>query len=121
MADRHRQRPRPADGSGRNDERRPHHPDHTPARRLAREVGHQAERKARARARGRPPAWFGLGMFGLVGWSVAIPTVAGVALGVWLDHRFPGRFSWTLTFLGIGTAVGCLNAWYWIKQESRRD
>ncbi len=88
---------------------------------LADTVGRRAARKERARARGRPPAWFGLGMFGLVGWSVAIPTVAGVALGVWLDHRFPGRASWTLTLLVIGVAVGCVNAWYWVKQESDRD
>ena len=60
-------------------------------------------------------------MFGLVGWSVAIPTLLGVALGLWLDARFPGRPSWTLTFLIIGAALGCLNAWYWIKQESQRE
>ena len=29
--------------------------------------------------------------------------------------------SWTLTLLLIGVAVGCLNAWYWVKQESERD
>jgi ATP synthase protein I len=60
-------------------------------------------------------------MFGLVGWSVAVPTVAGLALGIWLDARFPGRASWTLTFLVVGVALGCLNAWYWVKQESRRQ
>jgi ATP synthase protein I len=60
-------------------------------------------------------------MFGLVGWSVTIPTLAGIALGAWLDHRYPGQVSWTLTFLVIGVAVGCLNAWYWVQQESNRD
>lgn len=85
------------------------------------EVGRRAERKLARRARGPRAAWFGLGMFGLVGWSVAIPTLLGIALGVWLDERYPGRVSWTLTFLIIGVALGCLNAWYWIKQESERD
>jgi ATP synthase protein I len=85
------------------------------------EVGRRAERKRRAREQERPTAWFGLGMFGLVGWSVAIPTLIGIALGVWLDHRWPGRVSWTLTFLIIGVALGCLNAWYWVKQESNRE
>lgn len=88
---------------------------------LGTEVGRRAERKLRARQRGERSAWFGLGMFGLVGWSVAIPAVLGVALGLWLDARWSGRQSWTLTFLLIGVALGCLNAWYWIKQESRRD
>lgn len=92
-----------------------------PTRRLGTEVGRRAERKLRARQQAQRTAWFGLGMFGLVGWSVAIPTLLGIALGLWLDARWPGRPSWTLTFLLIGVALGCLNAWYWIRQESRRD
>ncbi|MCK2184156.1 AtpZ/AtpI family protein [Halomonas getboli] len=89
--------------------------------RLGHEVGRQAERKRRARARGNRVAWFGLGTFGLVGWSVAIPTLAGIAFGVWLDRRTEGPASWTLTFLLIGVILGCLNAWYWIRQESSDD
>ncbi len=89
--------------------------------RLGAQVGRRVDRKLRARRESRRTAWFGLGMFGLVGWSVAIPTLAGIALGLWLDARYPGRPSWTLTFLLIGVALGCLNAWYWIRQESRRD
>lgn len=89
--------------------------------RFGEEVGRRAERKRRAREQGRPTTWFGLGMFGLVGWSVAIPALLGIILGVWLDQRWPGQVSWTLTFLIIGVALGCLNAWYWVKQESNRE
>lgn len=85
------------------------------------QVGHRAERKMRARERGRRTVWFGLGMFGLVGWSVAIPTLIGVTIGVWLDARWPGPPSWTLTMLIIGVLLGCINAWYWVKQESQRE
>ena len=89
---------------------------------LGEKIGERVARKQRARERGRRSAWFGLGMFGLVGWAVAIPTLIGVALGLWLDRRWPaGQVSWTLTFLFIGVALGCLNAWYWIKRESRKD
>lgn len=88
---------------------------------LGHQVGRRAERKQQARARGRRTAWFGLGMFGLVGWSVAVPTLIGIAIGVWADRRWPGTVSWTLTLLIIGVALGCLNAWYWIKQESEDD
>jgi ATP synthase protein I len=89
---------------------------------LGKQIERKSERKRRARATGVLPAWFGLGMFGLVGWSVAVPTLLGVALGVWLDRRWPASHaSWTLTFLLIGAALGCLNAWYWIRQESRRE
>lgn len=90
--------------------------------RLGREVGRKAERRIRGRREERRTVWFGLGMFGLVGWAVAIPTLIGVGIGLWLDERYAqGGVSWTLTFLVIGIAVGCLNAWYWVKQESRND
>lgn len=85
------------------------------------QVGEQVGRKSRARQQNKRSAWFGLGMFGLVGWSVAVPTIIGIAVGIWLDRRWPSDASWTLTFLIIGVALGCLNAWYWIKQESNRD
>ncbi len=87
---------------------------------LGDKVGKRAARKQSARQQ-HHSTWFGLGMFGLVGWSVAIPTVLGITLGLWLDRRWPGQPSWTLTLLIIGVALGCLNAWYWIKQESRDD
>ncbi len=83
------------------------------------EVGRKAERKLRARRQQPRTAWFWLGMFGLVGWSVSIPTLLAVALGLWLDKHFPGPVSWTLTLLFIGVLIGCLNAWYWVRQESR--
>ncbi len=85
------------------------------------EIGRKAERKLKARGERDRGVWFGLGMFGLVGWSVAVPTVLGAALGIWLDARFGSQFSWTLTFLFIGLAIGCLLAWHWVKKESRHD
>ncbi len=60
--------------------------------------------------------WFGLGMFGVVGWSIAIPTLIGVAAGLWIDKTFPSRYSWTLMFLIAGICLGCMNAWYWVKK-----
>lgn len=85
--------------------------------RLPEEIERRVERRARAAREGERSLWFGLGMFGLVGWSVAIPTLVGVAVGVYLDAHHPVRFSWTLTLLVVGVAIGCLHAWYWIQQE----
>jgi ATP synthase protein I len=84
-------------------------------------VGAKENRKIRARQEGDRGVWFGLGMFGLVGWSVAIPTLIGIATGIWIDKRWPSPYSWTLMLLVIGVLVGCLNAWYWVRRESRRD
>lgn len=87
---------------------------------LHEEVARRAARRRRAQREGEHSVWFSLGMMGLVGWSVAIPTLIGVALGWWIDRSWPGRMSWTLTLLFVGVAIGCLNAWYWVRQESER-
>ncbi len=60
--------------------------------------------------------WFGLGMFGIVGWSVAIPTLIGISLGLWIDRAWPSQYSWALMFLIIGLVLGCINAAYWVKK-----
>jgi ATP synthase protein I len=88
---------------------------------FSREVGNKEARKLRSRRERNQNqrVWFGFGMFGLVGWSVAIPTLMGAAIGLWIDTTWPSRFSCTLTFLFAGVALGCLNAWYWIQREGR--
>ncbi|GGC39534.1 F0F1 ATP synthase subunit [Novosphingobium marinum] len=82
-------------------------------------IGTKAERKLKARRKAGKGVWFGLGMMGLVGWSVAIPTLLGAALGIWLDQRHPTEFSWTLALLVAGLAIGCFNAWHWIAKEDK--
>lgn len=77
-------------------------------------------RKRAAREEGDRSIWFGLGTFGMVGWSVALPTVVGIAIGVWLDGRHEGPVSWTLMLMLAGLALGCANAWRWVNRESRR-
>ena len=86
---------------------------------FSREVGAKAARKLKARRNATPGVWFGLGMMGLVGWSVAVPTVLGAAIGIWLDKRHPGSHSWTLALLVAGLAIGCFNAWIWIAKEDK--
>jgi ATP synthase protein I len=86
---------------------------------FVRDVGAKASRKLKAQRDGRQSVWFGLGMSGLIGWSVAVPTLAGAMLGLWLDHRFPGTHSWTLALLVVGLAVGCANAWHWVSQQDK--
>jgi ATP synthase protein I len=86
-------------------------------------IGRRARRKLEAKRRRDRAVWRGFGMFGLVGWAVAVPTLAGVALGLWLDSRAGAGEdrSWTLALLLAGVALGCLNAWHWVKRESRDD
>lgn len=85
-----------------------------------RQIRTKSDRKLKARKEPKN-IWFGLGMFGMVGWSVAIPSMLGIGLGVWLDTHIESKYSWTLMLLVVGVALGCLNAWYWISKESQSD
>jgi ATP synthase protein I len=57
-------------------------------------------------------------MFGMVGWSVALPTVFGALLGAWLDRHHPNGHSWTLALLVAGLVLGCANAWHWVSSQN---
>ena len=92
---------------------------HRARRDLEQEIATKQERKIQARREGDRSVWFGLGMFGLVGWTVAVPALIGVAIGLWIDSKWPSRFSWTLMLLVFGIVVGCLNAWWWVQRESQ--
>jgi len=86
---------------------------------FAKQVQAKASRKIKARRHAAPGIWFGLGMMGLIGWSVVVPTLVGAGLGIWLDGRYRGPHSWTLALLIVGLAVGCANAWHWVITEER--
>jgi ATP synthase protein I len=86
---------------------------------LANQVGPKAARKLKARRRSSQGVWFGLGMMGLIGWSVTVPTLLGAGLGLWLDQHDPGGRSWTLALLVAGLMIGCLNAWHWVSKEDK--
>ncbi|MFP4362467.1 MAG: AtpZ/AtpI family protein [Spirochaetia bacterium] len=81
-------------------------------------VHRKAKQKRMGRKRGKSP-WFGFGMFGLVGWSVGIPTLLFLAIGIWMDSLFVTDLSWTLMLLTAGIMIGCLNAWYWVNKEQK--
>ena len=86
---------------------------------FSQQVGEKAARKLKAQRHVTQTVWSGLGMMGLVGWSVAVPTLLGAALGIWLDRHYPGSHSWTLMLLAIGLGLGCFNAWHWVAKEGR--
>ncbi len=87
------------------------------ATRFSQQVSTQAARKLKAQRGSAKTIWFGLGMSGLIGWSVTIPTLIGTALGIWIDKHYPSTYSWTLMLLLMGLIIGCLNAWHWVHSE----
>jgi ATP synthase protein I len=86
---------------------------------FAGQVGAKAKRKLKARRNSTKGVWLGLGMMGLIGWSVVVPTLLGAALGLWLDKHHPGKHPWTLALLVAGLMIGCLNAWHWVAKEDK--
>jgi ATP synthase protein I len=86
---------------------------------FARQVGAKAARKLRVQRQGPQGVWFGLGMSGLIGWSVTVPTIAGAMLGLWLDRHHGSAYSWTLMLMAAGLVIGCLNAWHWLARQDK--
>ncbi len=80
-------------------------------------IRHKVDQRLKADKEKHGSLFFGLGMFGTVGWTIAIPTVIGTLLGRGLDNLYHGQISWTLSGLLIGMAGGCLVAWRWITRE----
>jgi ATP synthase protein I len=83
---------------------------------FTRKIGSKESRRIKGKTRKDETVWFGLGMIGVVGWSVAIPTLIGTAAGLWIDRTWPSRFSWALMLLILGVSVGAVNAWHWVRK-----
>ena len=83
------------------------------------QIGRSAARKQGARDNPGPSPLRGIGTFGMIGWSVAVPTVGGAFLGMWLDAAYRQTFSWTIALILGGVAVGAAIAWVWIDKEKK--
>jgi len=81
-------------------------------------IGDKENRKLETKQDNRS-VWYGLGLFGMIGWSIAVPTVLGIALGIWLDKNYDNDFSWTISLLVAGLMIGCVFAWNWIQKENK--
>ncbi|MGO2137076.1 AtpZ/AtpI family protein [Marinobacter sp.] len=85
--------------------------------RSADDIRRSAERMKRARGEPGVSPLRGLGAFGIIGWSIAVPTVAGAFLGLWLNKVAPQNFSWPIALILGGVVVGGIIAWGWIERE----
>ncbi|MDY0235548.1 MAG: AtpZ/AtpI family protein [Gudongella sp.] len=92
----------------------------SPEEELLEQIERDSQKKIKSEEEGSE-IMFGLGLFGIIGWSIAVPTVLGIFLGIFLDNKFTQSFSWTLTLLFTGVVVGSLNAWHWIKEKTGDD
>ncbi len=74
-----------------------------------------------ARKNPAPSPLSGISAFGMIGWSIAVPTVGGAFLGLWLDRVAPQNFSWTIALILGGVVLGGLISWAWITKEGGRQ
>lgn len=82
----------------------------------AKAIRRRAERMQQTRNEPKYSPLNGLGVFGVIGWSVAMPTVAGAFLGMWLNRVAPQSFSWPMALILGGAVVGAMVAWSWIDK-----
>lgn len=84
---------------------------------FCRQVERKEERSRRAREAGDQTIRHGFGAFGVVGWSIVVPTLLGIVIGAWLDTRAGGGIRYTLSLMAAGLIIGLVNVWNWIHSD----
>jgi len=82
----------------------------------------EAARRARSRTeegRADPEPSLGarLGQIGVLGWTVVGPTLLGLILGRWLDHRMASGIFFSAPLLMLGAGLGLWFAWKWMHRQ----
>ncbi len=84
------------------------------AERMIQQVHARQQRMAR---RSNGSLVHSMAILGVIGWSVVLPTLIGVAAGIWIDAHWQSRISWTLILMVAGLLLGCANAWRHIRGD----
>lgn len=84
-----------------------------------RRISSQVSRKQAERDNPSPSPLRGFGTFGMIGWSIVVPTVSGAFIGLWLDQVVPQNFSWTIALILGGVVMGAMIAWAWMGRENK--
>jgi ATP synthase protein I len=69
------------------------------------------------RRAGEPSVAAYLAQVGVLGWTIVLPTLAGLFLGRWIDQRLGTGIFWTGPLLLLGLAAGCWAAWRWMHRQ----
>lgn len=79
----------------------------------------KAERLEKARNNKQTSPLLGFSTFGVIGWSIAVPTVVGAFLGDWLNDVAPQNFSWPIALILGGLVLGIGFAWNTISETQQ--
>jgi ATP synthase protein I len=80
-------------------------------------VRRQRHRQQRWLREGQPSMARFIGQIGVLGWIIVAPTLIGLFIGRWLDHRLGSGIFWSAPLLLIGVVIGCWSAWRWMHAQ----
>ncbi len=80
-------------------------------------VRKQQERRKRWVTEGEPSVVRFVGQIGVLGWIIVTPTLVGIFIGRWLDHKLGTGIFWTAPLLLLGVVIGCWSAWRWMYKQ----
>jgi len=80
-------------------------------------VRRQRQRQQRWLREGEPSMVRFVGQIGVLGWIIVMPTLIGLFIGRWLDHKFSSGIFWSAPLLLVGVVIGCWSAWQWMNKQ----
>jgi ATP synthase protein I len=80
-------------------------------------VRQERQRQQRWLREGEPSLARFIGQIGVLGWIIVAPTLIGLFIGRWLDHRFGSGIFWSAPLLLVGVVVGCWSGWRWMHRQ----
>ena len=84
---------------------------------MADAVRRQRERRRHWLTEGEPSVARFVGQIGVLGWIIVTPTLIGLFVGRWLDHKVGTGIFWSAPLLLVGVVIGCWSAWRWMHKQ----
>ena len=92
-------------------------PERPPPNEMADAARKRQERRKRWEREGEPSVMRFVGQIGVLGWIIVVPTLIGLFIGRWLDHKFGTGIFWSAPLLLLGVLIGCWSAWRWMHRQ----
>ena len=77
----------------------------------------QQERRKQWLNEGEPSVARFVGQIGVLGWIIVAPTLIGLFIGRWLDHKLETGIFWSAPLLLLGVVIGFWSAWRWMHKQ----
>ncbi len=84
---------------------------------MADAVRKERKRQQEWQEEGEPSVIRFVGQIGVFGWMIVTPTLIGLFIGRWLDHKLGTGIFWSAPLLLVGVVIGCWSAWKWMHKQ----